>query len=355
MRFPRRSYGNFWKLILQNSRFVIPYRNSTSFGYFQKNTAKDFSLLQVFATQPAQAGIQAWIPAFARMTENAFQKAIMNRKHFLLVFPLISIGLFLPSTLFAKVYISEIMYDVVGLDDGREWVEIYNGSDTPINFSRWKFFEANTNHGLTLASLSIGTTSPGQFAVFVSNAQLFLKDNPSFSGTLFDSAFSLGNKGEVIALKNNKGEIVDSVTYTAQGKSGQSLQFINGEWLASAPTPGMENKFVVEVKPAPAPIPSSTKTTASKKSPPSSVVSSTAPKNVSASSQNSSKEISPTPEASIPQSGSNLWVWIGALASLIVVTLIALHFIEEKKVLSQGVKPLQASDFEITEEIEEEI
>lgn len=147
--------------------------------------------------------------------------------------------LFLPIVSFANVSITEIMYDVSGSDTGREWIEITALADTDI--SNWKFFEANTNHGLTLVKGS-ATIASGVAAVIADNADKFLIDNPSFTGTLFDSSFSLNNTGETIAIRNQDGIDIDSILYNpALGAAGDgnSLQKINGIWTATAPTPGV--------------------------------------------------------------------------------------------------------------------
>lgn len=147
--------------------------------------------------------------------------------------------LFLPIVSFANISITEIMYDVSGSDTGREWIEITASADTDI--SNWKFFEANTNHGLTLVKGS-ATITAGVAAVIADDADKFLIDYPSFIGILFDSSFSLNNTGETIAMRNPDGIDTDSILYNpALGAAGDgnSLQKINGVWAAAAPTPGV--------------------------------------------------------------------------------------------------------------------
>ncbi len=145
---------------------------------------------------------------------------------------------------FADVALSEIMYDLSGSDTGREWVEIVNtgGASVEIATSTWKFFEDGTNHGLNLFQ---GSTilPPGGFAVIVDNPQKFLLDWPAFSGTIFDSVFSLGNTGETIALKMGTTTVSDQVSYTSgQGGAGDgnSLQKVSGVWQGTLPTPGAD-------------------------------------------------------------------------------------------------------------------
>lgn len=145
----------------------------------------------------------------------------------------------IPASVFANISITEIMYDVSGYDTGREWVEI--SADASTDISNWKFFEANINHGLTLVKGS-ATIAAGSAAVVADNTEKFLIDYPSFSGTLFDSSFSLNNTGETIAIRDQDGIDVDSILYNpALGAAGDgnSLQKINGVWTAAAPTPGV--------------------------------------------------------------------------------------------------------------------
>lgn len=148
-----------------------------------------------------------------------------------------------PSISFAAVTISEIMYDLPGVDTGREWVEIYNSGtgDALIATSTWKFFEANTNHGLILVRGS-ATLPAGGAAVIADDSQKFLVDWSSFSGTLFTSSFSLSNTGEILAIKSDTSTVTDQTAYdVALGGAGDgnSLQKLGGSWTAAAPTPGV--------------------------------------------------------------------------------------------------------------------
>ncbi len=161
----------------------------------------------------------------------------------------------LHSTASADVLISEIMYDLSsGSDDSREWVEIYNNSDEEVDLSTFKFFEADTNHKLTLTQGADKIPAKG-YAVIVSNAVKFKTDWPSFAGIIFDSAFSLSNSGETLALKDGD-EVVDQYTYNSSSGGagdGKSLQLVNGSWVASIPTPGAENKIYIPPPPPPKP------------------------------------------------------------------------------------------------------
>lgn len=154
------------------------------------------------------------------------------------IVPLIGL-FFLPLCASADVIITEVMYDLEGTDTAREWIEVLNNGSNAVDLSTWKLFENETNHALTTAQGS-GTLSGGSYAVIADNASAFLLDHPSYMGSLFDSAFSLNNTGETIALKDNE-TIIDEVTYSStQGAlgDGKSLQLSGSSLISGVPTPG---------------------------------------------------------------------------------------------------------------------
>jgi hypothetical protein len=146
----------------------------------------------------------------------------------------------LPTPVFAAAQLTEIMYDVSGSDSGREWVEFTNTGSDPLDASGYKFFEANTNHALTLLS-GTGVLVPGASALIIEDQTKFMADNPNFSGTLFKSSFSLSNTGESLGLKDSALDVLDSVTYDSSmgaGGDGNSLQRSGSGFVAGVPTPG---------------------------------------------------------------------------------------------------------------------
>lgn len=140
----------------------------------------------------------------------------------------------------ANIIINEIMYNPSGSDDGHEWIEIY--SNESINISGWKFYEAGTNHGLTLIN---GSWVINGYAIIADEWDTFLSDYPNFNGTLFDSSFSLKNSGEYLALKNGS-NIVDEVNYSTDmaNGNGKSLERFDYGWNESSVmggSPGKQN------------------------------------------------------------------------------------------------------------------
>src|SRR5581483_1064214 len=121
--------------------------------------------------------------------------------------------------------ITEIMYDLPGGDTGREWIEVKNTGTTSADLSSWKLFEANTNH--KISAIAASNIAPGEYAVIADDSDKFKTDNASYTGLLFDSAFSLSNTGETISLRDESGNDIDTVTYNPSlGASGDgsSLQ-----------------------------------------------------------------------------------------------------------------------------------
>ncbi|HEV8592664.1 MAG TPA: lamin tail domain-containing protein [Pyrinomonadaceae bacterium] len=151
-------------------------------------------------------------------------------------------AIFIPFSAYADDVITEIMYDLQeGSDGGREWIEVYNAGNTAVTLTDWKLFENGTNHKIS----GEGVLTPGAYAVIADNPSKFKNDWPSFAGLMFDSAFSLGNEGESISLRD--GALVDlaSAVFSSGlggNGTGDSLQRLEtgAPFRAGIPTPGAE-------------------------------------------------------------------------------------------------------------------
>jgi hypothetical protein len=146
-----------------------------------------------------------------------------------------------------NLILNEIMYDLPGTDDGREWIEIYNAGTGDVDLTSLKLFEEGTNHGIT--DTGNKTIPPGGFAIIASDPTKFVADWPEFQGLIFDSTFSLSNTGEDIALKDAEGNIIDQISYSLEdGAAGneRSLQLYGSGLIEALPTPGLPNKSVAE-------------------------------------------------------------------------------------------------------------
>jgi len=83
--------------------------------------------------------------------------------------------------------------------------------------------------------------APNAYVVIADNAATFLKDNPTYSGTLFDSAFSLSNNGETLVLRDAKLVDMTSFSYSpSEGATGDgnSLQrnSLNAAFVPGSPS-----------------------------------------------------------------------------------------------------------------------
>jgi len=139
-----------------------------------------------------------------------------------------------------SVMISEISYNPDGSDSGREWIEVHNGTNESVNLADWSLRENDTDHALTLVQGS-ATLAAGEYAVIADNAVTFMSEWPDVEVTVFDSAFSLTNTGEALALKDENGDIVDEVTYDPNDGGdgdGNTLHRVNDAWTGVTPTPG---------------------------------------------------------------------------------------------------------------------
>lgn len=154
--------------------------------------------------------------------------------------------LLLPQAVAAQVVISEIMYDLqTGSDTGREWIEVFNAGSNSIRLVDWRLYEANTNHAIT--AFAGGDELPsGGYAVIADSPAKFMEDWPSYTGALFDSAFSLSNGGETIGIHTPSPEFreTDLVSFQSawgangDGKTLQRTSSDNAVFSAASPTPG---------------------------------------------------------------------------------------------------------------------
>jgi len=153
-----------------------------------------------------------------------------------------------------RIFISEIMYNPEGSDEGREWVEIYNDGSDPANLAGWKFTTGRTDHSLSLIQGSFSLPANGY--ALIANATSSTAIDVGFSGNFYRASFSLrnGTSGiEPIFLKDGTA-IIDQAGYESSwGANGndKSLQRktfgLSGldpqNWQAEIPSPGSKNVF----------------------------------------------------------------------------------------------------------------
>ncbi|OIO18618.1 MAG: hypothetical protein AUJ37_05040 [Candidatus Magasanikbacteria bacterium CG1_02_41_34] len=99
---------------------------------------------------------------------------------------------------------------------GEEWIEIYNASNVAIDLEGWKFFEADTNHGLTLIQGDSMFIAPTTYAIIAQNNEQFQIKYPNVTATIFDSSWSsLNEGGEEIGMKDANEDVAEHFTYIA--------------------------------------------------------------------------------------------------------------------------------------------
>lgn len=153
----------------------------------------------------------------------------------------------------SSVIINEIMYNPSGADNNHEWLELYNKGDEEVDLSGWKFYEADSNHRLTLEQGNNMSILPQEHLVIVQDTETFLQDYENYTNKILDSSFSLSNDGELLIIKDSAENTFDSIIdilyyYSSQGAdgNGMSLCKIDNEWQECIPTPGSENSNQVD-------------------------------------------------------------------------------------------------------------
>ena len=156
---------------------------------------------------------------------------------------LLMLLLAMPAAL-AQVAITEIMYapNQTASETDSEWIELYNPGLSPVNLTGW------TVNGNAFGSATMASKQYIVVARELTDSDD--ADNDSFQsvwGTgvnAVDGSFILGNTGGTIELRDQQGNVSDSVTYSAsQGalKNGRTLEKTGEGWKESTAyggTPG---------------------------------------------------------------------------------------------------------------------
>ncbi len=152
----------------------------------------------------------------------------------------------IPVSVFSQLVFTEIMYDPEGVDSqsGGEWVEVYNGTDSIVDLSKFKIADKATSGSFTNRTISFSSgsqnLSPSEYAVIAKDPEVFNLFFSFYEGPLFKSAFSLTDEDELRILDSNGSE-VDVAIYTSDigGKGdGNSIHKVEGVWTNGTPTPG---------------------------------------------------------------------------------------------------------------------
>lgn len=143
-----------------------------------------------------------------------------------------------------SLIISEIMYNPLGNDIDHEWIELSNNGNNSITITDLRLFEDSTNHIINLYQ-GDEDLEVNEYAVIAENPANFLLEYPDYKGDLFDSAFTLSNSEDILAIIDLKNNItLDELHYFSNygaSDNGFSLSRSDGEFIESVPTPGSPN------------------------------------------------------------------------------------------------------------------
>lgn len=157
----------------------------------------------------------------------------MSKKILFLIFILLEISIV------SAININEIMYNPIGSDDKKEFIEIY--MDTPINLDGYIISDGDSND-----TLKINRT-------FNSNYALILEDNYQIDMPQNVSVYTIGaaignglSSDDIISLYDKNKNLVSQIT-SFEIQEGYSLEFYEGKLYQSLiinGTPGYKNSII---------------------------------------------------------------------------------------------------------------
>jgi hypothetical protein len=144
---------------------------------------------------------------------------------------IVILGIFCASTIFLHEKVSadtliplalnEFLPDPDGADSGKEWVELYNNSNSDINLTNY-IITTRALTGSTIRSTTIpsGTIKANSFFLIVEDPLLFSGTNKVSVGS---GKLNMYNSDSEIILKDNSGNILDQLQYLGV-QSGLSFE-----------------------------------------------------------------------------------------------------------------------------------
>ena len=127
-----------------------------------------------------------------------------------------------------KVVISEVFYDAVGTDTGKEWIELYNSGDLAIDLTGYDLYYG---HNYTFPTFSLN----GRSFVLIHNNKI----GTDSLTDLYTGTTSSGNMGDsygTVVIFNstthNSSTIVDFVQYGSGGHTWESAAATASIWTA---------------------------------------------------------------------------------------------------------------------------
>ncbi len=159
-----------------------------------------------------------------------------------------------------RVIVTEIAYGPAGDSDPGDWIELYNGFESPVDVSGWELRDDDDTRSFVMPVHTI--IEPGGFLVVSEQPSAFRPVFPGTGGIVGGFAFGFGSEGDSIRLFDSRQRLVDVVTYTdgypwpgAAGARVIGLRTVgldNGlpaSWAVEADggSPGVPNTFPLSI------------------------------------------------------------------------------------------------------------
>lgn len=162
----------------------------------------------------------------------------------------------------SALIISEIMYDAPSSDTGKEWIEIYNETTSPVDITEYYFIDNGVKESKKISPINNGTNTsnfinPGEYIIIITGTSI---SSSTFSGaeSYLGKAFYTGSgvsflqDGEVVGISgpneelrisyspmdgsNGKGETLNNISLS---KSSTTI-----EWKSFIATPGATSSLL---------------------------------------------------------------------------------------------------------------
>jgi hypothetical protein len=159
-----------------------------------------------------------------------------------------------------NIVINEINYNSSPEKDSKDWVELYNAGNTPVNLRNWIISDKGPEVGYRFSSDIV--LVPGMYMVVCREMASFRLFNPKVLNITGDMNFGLGSTGDDVNLYDAEGTLVDFVNFTPNAPwptdangTGASIELIDpladnndgSKWKSSADggTPGTLNMWTL--------------------------------------------------------------------------------------------------------------
>jgi DNA/RNA endonuclease YhcR with UshA esterase domain len=119
-----------------------------------------------------------------------------------------------------KIIINEFDPNPSGADAGKEWVELFNLNDQPINLQNWKITSTSASNSKRETILPSVIIQPNSYLIIQENLVTYSDSNKT---VLPSGALNLFNSGVKVELIDSELRIIDSVNFTS-GAEGRSWE-----------------------------------------------------------------------------------------------------------------------------------